>query len=85
MAHKTFSQEQFEFSTYKFSLSLSVPSGKNCLISKDSMPRVLTYLKGLNLFYGTNLLFLKNFVTVVCVVDTKYFSYNYFVNSARLN
>jgi len=84
MAHKTFSQEQFEFSTYKFSLSLSVPSGKNCLNSKGSMPQVLIYLKGLNLFYGTNLLFLKNFITVVHIVDTKYFSCNHFFNLTHL-
>lgn len=81
MAHKTFSQEQFSFSTYKFSLGLTVDTGQVALSQKDSMPFILRYLAGLNLFYGTNLLFLKNFIAIVPVQDKLYFSAYLFFNA----
>ena len=75
MAHKTFSQEQISFSSYSFSLTFTVNLQAPVACSKGAMLHLLDYFNGLRLFYGTNMLFLKNFKVFFLVQDTAFFSY----------
>jgi hypothetical protein len=75
MAHKTFSQEQISFSSYSFSLTFTVNLQAPVPCSKGAMLHLLEYFNGLRLFYGTNMLFLKNFRVLFLVQDTTFFSY----------
>jgi ribosomal protein S10 len=62
MAHKTFSQEQFQFSFYKLTLSFTFPS-KIFLFEKPNINQALFLilnLRSTSFYFGTSLFFLKN-------------------------
>lgn len=82
MAHKTFSQEQISFSSYSFSLTLILELHSPTPCRKVAVVYFLDYFKGLNLFYGTNMLFLKNFKILFLISDSRFFSYYHFSNPA---
>lgn len=81
MAHKTFSQEQFVFVTYRFSLTLNVDLKCSPPSQKDLAVAILSYFDGLHLFYGTNMLFLRNFTVLFLIGDRSYFSYYFFTKT----
>jgi len=82
MAHKTFSQEQISFSSYAFSLTLSMELNASLTHRKDAVIHFLNYFQGLNLFYGTNMLFLKNLRILFLIRDCDFFSYRSFCKSS---
>ena len=84
MAHKTFSQEQISFSSYSFSLTLFLELQSPTAPSKDAATGLLDYFGGLSLFYGTNMLFLKNFRVIFLIKDSHFFSYYGFLRQTIL-
>jgi hypothetical protein len=62
MAHKTFSQEQFYFSTYRYTtkrLKFSSVSDNNFAFSLDNALLLLLNVRKQNFFFGTNMLFIS--------------------------
>ena len=83
MAHKTFSQEQFSFSSYSFGLTLSMDLRTPLAYHKDAVVHFCAYFSSLNFFYGTNMLLLKSLKIFFLIKDRNFFSYYYFCNRLR--
>ncbi len=84
MAHKTFSQEQFSFSSYSFGLTLCMDLRTSLACHKDAVVHFCAHFSSLNFFYGTNMLFLKSLKIFFLIKDRNFFSYYYFCNRLRL-
>lgn len=84
MAHKTFSQEQFCFANYLFSISFKSKYNLSILKNKKNVVFFLKYISTMHLFCGTNMLFLKSYRFFFSLSDSKFFSYFDYISYYRL-
>ena len=78
MAHKTFSQEQFQFSFYKLTLSFTFPN-QIFFFEKPNINQtlfILLHLRSTSFYFGTSLFFLKNIKFSLVSFDKTFFKLN---------
>lgn len=81
MAHKTFSQEQFKFQYYTYSITITPPplqAETGARFPRESIIFFLNFFRGLQFLSGTNMLLLTTFSTSFFIIDSSFFSFHSF-------